>query len=220
VAVGYVFETDTADCSFAVLNDELAPRGYSYLLIHSGKATLATCLWRDFHNEATYLERTVAFLQERVGFTMLRPQRFGSAVNFHVRPPAAQGHVVWAGEAAGLQDALWGFGIRYAILSGKLAATADGEIDARRLGRLWEQMIGRHLRASFVNRFAYDRVGTLGYRLLLQRLEWSRDPRRYLGRIYRPSWWKRAAFPLVYRSFSARAPAPVRCCCTWCAEQP
>jgi len=212
MAVGYVFETDLPDCAFAVLNDRLAPRGYAYLLIHGGKATLATCLWRDFHNEAAYLERTVALLQKRVGFTMHRPQRFGSVVSFHVRRPAAAGHVFWAGEAAGAQDALWGFGIRYAILSGKLAASLDA--------RLWEEMIGRPLRASFVNRFGYDRAGTLGYHWLLWRLARTRNPRRYLHRVYAPSWWKRAVFPLVDRAFSPREPAPAHCCCTWCAEQP
>jgi len=197
VGVGYVFETDLPDGSFAVLNDDVAPRGYAYLVSHGGRATLATCLWRDFRNEAQYLARTVALLQGRLGFTMRRPLRFGSVVSVQIRPPSAAGPVFWAGEAAGAQDALWGFGIRYAMLSGQLAATFNAGVDSRQLLRRWEERIGRPLRASFVNRFAYELAGRNGYRWLLWRLSRSRDPRRYLGRVYASSWWKQAVFPFL-----------------------
>lgn len=34
-----------------MLSDELAPKGYSYLLIHSGRGTVASCLFEDYHRD-------------------------------------------------------------------------------------------------------------------------------------------------------------------------
>ncbi len=220
LAVGYLFETDLSDGAFVIFGDRLAPQGYAYLLVQGGRATLATCLWRDYHNEATYLERTLDFFQRRLGFAMHEPRRFGSAVSTHLSPPASSNHVFWAGEASGAQDALWGFGIRYALRSGKLAASLDAESDPRSHRRLWEELIGRPLRASFVNRYLYERAGQAGYRGLLWCLSHSRNPGRLLGRVYRPAWWQRAVFPLVYRSFAQhKTSVKAQCCCAWCAEQ-
>lgn len=55
IAVGYVFETDRADGAFAAVSDEIAPGGYAYLLICGGRATVATCMFDDFHNDKLYL---------------------------------------------------------------------------------------------------------------------------------------------------------------------
>ena len=220
LAVGYLFETDLPDSAFAILDDRLAPRGYAYLLVQGGRATLATCLWRDYHNEATYLERTLDFFQRKLGFAMYGPRKFGSAVSAHLSPPTAANHVFWAGEASGAQDALWGFGIRYALRSGKLAASLDPQADPLGYRRLWEKLIGQPLRASFVNRYLYERAGKAGYRGFLWCLSHSRSPGRLLGRLYTPAWWQRAVFPLVYRSFAqAKTGAKPQCCCAWCAEQ-
>ena len=76
------------------------------------------------------------------------PRRFGGVGN--VRPPASPrrdspGGRIWTGEAGGIQDALWGFGIRYAILSGRLAvqATEDGvEAEAHRRRRVGLAIFG------------------------------------------------------------------------------
>ncbi len=214
LAVGYLFETDMANGSYAVLDDRLAPRGYGYLLAHDGQATLATCLFGDFHNEASYLERTVDFFRRHVGFAMRQPRRFGGIANIHLPHPLGADHVLWAGEAAGLQDALWGFGIRYALLSGKLAVDAPGQ------RRRWEKAVGKPLRASFVNRFLYSRGRRHAYRWLLWRLSRSLDTRALLHRLYTPTWWRRALFPLVYRAVAhRRESARAGCCCTWCAER-
>ncbi|HEX4499051.1 MAG TPA: NAD(P)/FAD-dependent oxidoreductase, partial [Thermoanaerobaculia bacterium] len=212
LAVGYLFETDLADGSFAVLDDRLAPKGYAYLLVAGGRATLATCMFRDFHREDEYLERTLDFFRRRVGFTMRRARRFGGVGT--TRPPRAEAlaHVAWAGEAAGLLDALWGFGIRYALRSAQLAALGSSR-------QLWETAIGRPLRASFVNRFFYERAGTAAYRWLLWRLTHTRDPRRYLRRAYHPSPWKRALFPLVRSAFGHGEEPRPECSCTWCQER-
>ncbi|HTQ80045.1 MAG TPA: NAD(P)/FAD-dependent oxidoreductase [Thermoanaerobaculia bacterium] len=219
LAVGYLFETDLEDGSFAILDDRLAPGGYGYLLVHGGQATLATCLFSDFHNEARYLERTVEILAEKLGFAMRRPRRFGGVGNFHLLHPSPSGHIYWTGEAAGIQDALWGFGIRYALRSAQLAAAFDLDGDPESYHRAWEERIGGYLRTSLLNRYGCNLAGKWGYLWILRQLSRSRDPRRYLQRLYAPALWKRALLPLVYRSLQ-RPKEKVRqdCCCRWCAD--
>src|SRR4029077_35480 len=89
-------------------DDRLAPKGYGYLLTCGGRATLATCMFRDFHNEAEYLERTLDLFRRRVGFTLRQPRRFGGVGTTQPPRSDASAHVAWAGEAGGVAAAPWG----------------------------------------------------------------------------------------------------------------
>ncbi len=70
IAVGYLFETASADGAWVALDQRLAPGGYAYLLIHGGRGTVASCMFEDFHREAVYLERTVSFFTSRLGIEL------------------------------------------------------------------------------------------------------------------------------------------------------
>ncbi|HEY0782977.1 MAG TPA: NAD(P)/FAD-dependent oxidoreductase, partial [Thermoanaerobaculia bacterium] len=150
IAVGYLFETDLPDGAFGALDDRLAPRGYGYLLVHQGRATLATFLFHDFRNQAVYLERMVEFFRDRLGFTLRNARRFGGVGNMH-RSSETSGNLAWAGEAAGFQDALWGFGIRYAVLSGALAARRSLGEGPHAEAPAWAQELDQSVRPSCVN---------------------------------------------------------------------
>lgn len=220
IAVGYVFATDMPDGVFAALNDALAPCGYAYLLVNNGRATLASCMFKDFHNEKAYLERTVGFFQGKLGFTMAGGRRFGGRGNFQVPATAVQGRRLFAGEATGFQDALWGFGMRYAMLSGHLAGSCLIEDAPKVFDQRWEARFGGSLRSAFVNRYLYARLGHYGYRFMLRQLAQARSPRGWLRGQYAPSSWKRWLYPFVYRAVSGRRGAVTcqkeGCDCTWC----
>lgn len=220
IAVGWVFETDMADGAFAAVRDDLAPSGYAYLLAHGGRGTLATCMFDDFHNEKEYLDRALDFFRSRVTFRMERARRFGGLGNVGVPPSATQGRLLFAGEAAGFQDPLWGFGMRYAMISGHLAGWAwiDGKPEA--YDPSWQRRLGGALRSGMVNRWLYSLLRDRGYRVLLKRLARSGDPHEWLRRHYGPSVWKRWVYPVAKRSVKP-ATAPEACgqegCdCTWC----
>ncbi len=190
VAVGYVFHTDMPDGVFGALSDLLAPKGYAYLLIHRGEGTVAACLFDEFAREKQYLERTLDFFDRRVGLRMTAPRRFGGTGQFRLARSACKEGVLLAGEAAGFQDALWGFGIRYALLSGCLAARAL--LSGADYDRLWKRRFGGLQRTSVVNRFFFARMGHPGYRWLMRALSRAPDPREWLRRFYAPSRWKSA----------------------------
>lgn len=66
----------------------------------------------------------------------------------------------------------------------------------------------RPVKASFVNRLLVAAGGNLGFRYLLSSLARSRDPRRFLGGLYRPRRWKLLASPPA--TAIVRAPRPTR----------
>jgi flavin-dependent dehydrogenase len=187
VDVGYVFETEMSDGIFGVFSDRIAPKGYAYLIVHRGRGTVAACLFSELKRGAECRDRAVEFFRERAGLRMRNAREFGGTGNIRLPRSACEGGILRVGEAAGFQDALWGFGIRYAVLSGHLAARAllrgrPGDYDD-----LWRARLRAFLRASVANRRIYSRIGNRGYALILRWLEGPRDARRKLQRLYAPS---------------------------------
>ena len=223
IAVGHVFTTDAADGAYGAICDSLAPKGYAYLLVHGGRATIASCMFEDFHNEKIYLDRTVEFFSAHVGVRMTNPRRFGGAANFTVARSAPQGALLFAGEAAGFQDALWGFGMRYALISGHLAAQALIEGRPHSYDRRWKKRFGGLLRTGVVNRYLYARLGDKGYPGFTRLLDRADDVGVCLRQHYAPTLLKRALFPLA--NWSVRTHRKVTVCaldacdCTWCRCQ-
>jgi flavin-dependent dehydrogenase len=222
IGVGYLFATDMADGAYVALSNTLAPQGYAYLLIQGGRGTLMSWMYDDFHNEQHYLENSVAFFRDRVGLEMKQPRRTGGAANFVYPHSARKDNLLYVGEAAGFQDALWGFGMRYAMLSGHLAARAL--LTGQDYDHLWQQRLGGLLRAALVNRYVYRRLGDGGYGRLLrsidQALRVRQDSRGWLHGYTSPRLWKNLCFPFVQRALPSRRPprvVPVEGCdCTWC----
>jgi flavin-dependent dehydrogenase len=107
------------------------------------------------------------------------------------------------GEAAGLQDFLWGFGIRLAIRSGVLAARAV--LEGRDYTHDAEQAFKAVGRTGLVNRMLWD-LGRVGdYRGVMALLR-VRGPYPVLQFLYRDSWVQRALYPLARRWSERRYP--------------
>ncbi|WP_457653806.1 NAD(P)/FAD-dependent oxidoreductase [Rhodocaloribacter sp.] len=218
IARGVVFETSHPDACFGFLDDRLAPRAYAYLLIQAGKATLATCLYDDFRNAQTYFERTLTTIRSVVDFDMQSPQTFGGYINFDVRPSWTRGdRLYFVGERAGFQDALWGFGLRYAMLSGYLAAHAileDKDYDA-----LCRRHIVPRIETSLANRLLFSQLGNHGYLWVLRRLA-GLDVMASLRKHHQPSRPKRLLYEIARRQIHPHlretACRQGSCACLWC----
>lgn len=222
IAVGYVFETQQADGAYAVLSNKLAPQGYAYLLIHNGRGTLASCMFNDFHNENHYLENTVDFFQKMTGLSMHNAHRFGGSGNFSIPSTARKGDLLHVGETAGFQDALAGFGLRYAIQSGHLAAMALISGRSADYDCLWKNKFGGFLRTSVVNRFIYASLGEFIYRQIIRTIDNCQDARVVLRNQYSSKIWKTIMFPIAHRAFNQRLKGmcvDINCHCTWCRCQ-
>ena len=124
------------------------------------------------------------------------------------------------GEQAGFQDALAGFGMRYAVRSGHLAARSI--LDGTNYATLWHRELLPLLRVGVVNRSLFNGIGAAGRRLALTRLGRG-DAGLTLRRLYQPSMLSRILFPVARFRYQASMRDDscdhVDCHCIWCQCQ-
>jgi len=220
IARGVVFETSHPDACFGFLDERIAPRAYAYLLVHGGRGTLATCLFDDFANANTYFARALETIRSVVDFDLRSPRTFGGFVNFEIKSSWTRGDTMYfVGERAGFQDALWGFGLRYALHSGYLAARAildDDDYDA-----LCQKHLVPKLETSLANRLLYSQLGNHGYSWVLRRIA-QMDVIGALQDQYNPSKAKRLIYEIAKRRIHPhlreRACHEDECSCIWCTH--
>lgn len=222
IAVGYHFETNMADGFWVICDDELAPKGYAYLLVMNGKGTVKSCMFSGFKQEKTYVKRTIAAFEERVGLEMKNPQPHGGTGNFRIPKSAYSGTHPLVGEQAGFQDTLWGFGMRLAIMSGVLAARSllSGASGEKNYDTLWQRELRPQMATSVVNRALFELLGNRGYGWFLRSQIAKPNLRQSLRRQYQPSLLKRLIDPWAKHRYESRRKDitcdHIDCHCIWC----
>ena len=218
IAVGYHFETSMEDGFWVICSDDLAPKGYAYLLVLDGRGTVKTCMFSGFKEEKVYVKRTLQAFQRLVGLDMKNPVAHGGAGNFRVPRSGYSGHHPLVGEQAGFQDTLWGFGIRLAISSGILAAKSL--LSGENYDDLWQRELRPQMQTGVVNRALYSLLGNRGYRWFLRRMSAKSDLREGLNHAYRPSIFKRCLLPWALTRYESRRKDVtcnhIDCHCVWC----
>jgi hypothetical protein len=199
VAFGEIFETEHPNIVAFQLNDKLAPGAYSYMIIIDGVGLICTCLWRKQRGSGRFLNETIAWYEQNYQLNRRPIKRVGGKGDFGLPKKYVHEGRIYVGEAGGLQDFMWGFGMRYAITSGVLAAKAildecDYEKEVRkRLVPLVE--------ASAINRFLMNRVGNRGFKFVanywMRDQERSGDGLRFMNWLYKPGFFRRALWPFV-----------------------
>lgn len=225
IATGYVFPTQLPDQAHCIISEDLAPGGYAYLLVWDGQATLATCLFRNQQNWKEARNRTVATFADLVpGLDLDNARSFsGYGSVFGLARFADEAGRLYVGEAAGLQDPEWGFGMWYAMESGALAARSllEGFDYADAAKELFEPMRA----AAFANRVFYERLPAGLVSPLVRRGAASSDLRERLGRHWRPNALKSGFARISLPRFSRdrldhrdRACHSETCDCVWCTH--
>jgi hypothetical protein len=197
VARGVTFALDHEDLACQVLSDALAPKGYVYFVVADGQATLGVVLLHAHHEAAARLDAAIESLQRLYRFQVPESAvRWGGHASFSLPRSAVLGETLVAGEAAGFQDALFGFGIRTALLSGALAADAvatGGCYDSA-----WRQHLLPRMQASAVNRTLFEHAGFAG-QALWHAMRLAPDGRSLLRRLYAHGAWHRVVSLVVHR---------------------
>jgi flavin-dependent dehydrogenase len=191
LATGVVFETDHPDTIMAYLDNDVAPWGYAYFLVREGRATLASVYFKDFKEGRNFLNQSIQKFQQTSAFSIKDPRQFTGYGNYFPARNAQHNHRLLVGEAAGFQDYLFGFGIRYALTSGYLAARSI--IEEKDYNRLWKEAFGKPFFTSLSNRYLYQMFGTLAHRFMI----WGttrRDPWNFMNRLYQSPISRHMAF--------------------------
>ena len=199
VAFGEIFETNHANHVTFQLNDKLAPGAYSYMIIIDGIGLICTCLWRKQRKSSRFLDETIAWYEKHYDLDRKPIKRVGGKGDFSIPNKYVSQGRYYVGEAGGLQDFMWGFGMRYAITSGVLAGKSIlGELD-------YEQEVRKRLlplvKSSATNRFLMNRMGDRGFKAVAK--YWMRDQHRtgdglrFMRLIYKPGILRRMMWPFV-----------------------
>lgn len=217
IAVGKIFDTPMPDGAWLALGSDLAPYGYAYLLVRNGRGTVASCMFSGFRDQARHLQATLAFFERHAGMVMLNARPFGGFGNVRHPREAMQGGAPVIGEHAGFQDALAGFGLRYAVRSGRLAA--ESLIGGTSYRAAWHRHLAPALKAGIANRFLFNNTGRQVLDLLIGHAAQG-DAGLALQRAYRPTLIRRMVFPLARRRYRAMLADPScdhrDCACVWC----
>lgn len=199
IASGYVFETDLPDHVMMVIDDHLAPKGYAYLIVNRGHGCLIVAMTEGYKRVNEYLRRALAEFQQIIPIEPRRMQRvsYVAACNMRASSAVSRDGKLYLGEAAGFQDALMGFGMRYAMLSGYLAARSI--IERKSYDDLWQARFGNLLKSAAVNRLFFQTFGCNRlYRPLLKWISYrSDDTLSVLRWWYYPSRWKLFSYALL-----------------------
>ena len=200
VAYGEIFRTNHANHIAFQMNDKLAPGSYSYLIIIDGVGLICTCLWRKQKGTDRFLNETIAWYQKHYPDIDMEPiKRVGGKGDFTINKNYFQDGRYYVGESGGLQDFMWGFGMRMAVWSGYLAAqdilgNCNYEAEVR------EQLMP-YVKTSVANRFLMNRVGDRTFKRMCK--AWMKDQKKrddgliWIGKLFRPRWYKSFLYTLV-----------------------
>jgi len=200
VAYGEIFKTDHPNHIAFQLNDRLAPGSYSYLIIIDGVGLICTCLWRKQRKSERFLNETIAWYEAHYPKLNRQPiKRVGGKGDFTINRNYKQDGRYYVGESGGLQDFMWGFGMRMAVWSGVLAARdilgeGDYERDVRK-------QLMPYVRTSVANRWLMNRVGDRTFKRMCK--AWMRDQKKrndgliWIGKLFRPTLFKSLLYRIV-----------------------
>jgi flavin-dependent dehydrogenase len=192
LVAGIEFGTPAEDSIEVLADDACAPQFYTYRIVEGGRGVIITCFPTDHTDGRRLLDRSVQRFQQIRAVPMRMIRRFGYGAALRVPSTATREGRLYVGEAAGFQDSLFAFGMRYAMRSGHLAARAlaeDEDYDS-----LWREAFGHQLAVGGRNRRLYSLFGNLGYEAMIrilgsrnpvvERLRRGRDARELLAHVY------------------------------------
>ena len=200
VAYGEIFKTKHPNHIAFQLNDKLAPGAYSYLIIIDGIGLICTCLWRKQKGTDRFLNETIAWYQKHYPNIDMEPiKRVGGKGDFTINKRYFQDERYYVGESGGLQDFMWGFGMRMAVWSGYLAAqdilgNCNYEKEVRK-------QLMPYVRTSVANRFLMNRVGDRTFKFMCK--SWMKDQAKrndglvWIGKLFRPTIFKSLLYKII-----------------------
>jgi len=192
---GISFESESDDIAIALLNLEASTGGYSYLLISNGYGCICSVnVLVAGNNVNKYFQKTYEILTRLADINIKNKKQVGGIGCFLLNPRYVENGKIYTGEAAGYQDMLWGFGMRYAITSGYLAAKSI--IENKNYKRLIKKNLSDKLKTSVVNRYYAEKYRDIAYGYTFKQAKKNLDT--WINLLYErcnPSLLSRVMYP-------------------------
>lgn len=217
VARELVFSSDLADTVAVLFDPTVTPTGYAYLFCLGGHGTFGLAQVRGVRSLRWAREAAWRRFRAVFGDFKVRDAReHGQFMNFclprHLQSADGRWYV---GEAAGVQDFLFGLGNRLALRSAGLAAEG---IAGRWDDSAFRGGLLRPMRTTVALRFAYERMGRRAFAAFCRRAGRG-DFRRFLIRLQRPGAGKDLVARLVMAAWRERKGCRHAPLCSWCRER-
>lgn len=201
ITKGIIFKTDSSDKAIMLLNNNVAFKGYSYLLITKGYGCMATVVFDELNRINSCFEKTKEFFENEFKLDIKSPKELSGIGNFSLRNIFAKDGKLYVGEAAGLQDFLFGYGMRYAITSGYFAAKSI--ISKKDYKKIVEKKFKNKLRAGFVNRYIFEKIIDKNSSIIINKLDYLK---KNLYSFYNYNLRQRIFYPLAVRFLKNKYP--------------
>ena len=203
---GIKFRTTSPDMSVALVNDLAAYKGYSYLLITDGYGCMCNVMFRRFKEVTAAFEKTREMITSMIDVDIQNPKSVGGIGCFSSRMTFREGERLFVGEAAGLQDFLFGFGIRSAMQSGYLAAQSI--IHGTDYEKMAAKQFGHLLKAGIVNRYLFEKFSSFknAYYLMGKLVQSRSNSTEFLRKAYRFTKVHKRIYPFALSSMRRKYP--------------
>jgi len=203
LAKGIIFETEMEDIAVTLVNKETSYNGYSYLLITKGYGCMCTVCFYNFDNMNNYFKKTYRAFDRLFDLEIKNQRNVGGVGSFRTKWKLKEDGRLFTGEAAGFQDSLWGFGMRYALSSGFLAAKSI--IEGENYKKLIKKEISDRLKASILNRFYVEKLDDYGKFFMKQGKKLKGEEHiNFLFNAYNLSSRRRILYPFARFSLSRK----------------
>ena len=195
LGAGYTFSAEGSSLdrtsAYGLFDDNVAPGGYLVVTPGVEFHSIYSVSWTELRFERLLAMTESAFdipwIRNILGTSRWVGKIHGRA--YYVRDPiqtAERDGVLYVGEAGGFQDAVAGFGFRYAVLTGGLSARAIvggedyRELLRRTFGKEFEEAFDFRARLNLASNDDYDQMITsLGPEMSLQDYVSRREPRGF-----------------------------------------
>lgn len=203
IAKGITFKTNAEDTITAIFDDNAAFKGYSYLIITKGYGCMSTAVTKDFKCINDCFRKTEKLFPKIKKFDIREPRKFSGVASYFVKSRFRKNKKLFVGEAAGLQDALWGFGMRYAFTSGFMAARSI--IENTDYEKAAEEYFSPKLKSAMVNRYLWERTNGANYASLINRIKNTSDPLSTLYSMHNYNFLQKLIYPFALSHFKRSA---------------
>jgi flavin-dependent dehydrogenase len=192
LAFGTFYENvNLEDKTIGILSNKIAQNGYFYILVWNRKASLCNILFsNDKFSSIRRLHRNslkIDLCKKILNGAKIKHE-FSGFANFKVPKTAVIDRRIYTGEAAGFQDALFGFGMKYAFLSGYFAAKSI--INKTSYDKLWKKSFKNELKKTLCIRFILDMFGDRLHEKMISHLNSKKEYKSKLKKTYHYYNWK------------------------------
>jgi flavin-dependent dehydrogenase len=166
IARGVMFRCKHPDTRAVILDNRLSLTAYSYFVANDNIGEITSCNPVGTKDLGIRFAKTVKTFEKLFGVKANKVvEKFSNVVGFRLPRSAFVRNQCFAGEAAGFQDNVAGFGMVYAMKSGCCAARSI--IDRVNYDALWKKEFLKQLKVSAKHRAFYERLSNDDFERLI-----------------------------------------------------